>query len=211
MIIHKESILNKLPSEKLNEKEIILFESIVHLVTTLNISYDRLKSMLLKNADDLAEELLMIDVWHIIDTSHRLRCILEKTPGIKKNEPWFQLTLRKLQKTEDIRNFIQHYNREIDSLLTNVKPLLGHLSWYEDINDKEFKVVTIIPGNIRKFQGLGVVNPAGRLIRDKIDLITFYIGNCKISLSDIFYQLIEFIVGIEKHIEVKARTIHQAT
>lgn len=202
MIVHEKSILNKLPKDKLSEREIILFQSIVHLVTILDISYNRLKS-LLSDGNNLATELPMIDVWNIIDSSHRLRCIIEMTPGIKKSSPWFQLTLRKLQKTEDIRHFIQHYNREIDNLITNVKPLLGYLSWVENIDEKNFKIGTIIPGYLREFKGLQLVNPAGSLIRDKIDLITFYIGNYKISLSDIFYHLIEFITEIEKHIEMK--------
>jgi hypothetical protein len=203
MIIKEESILQNLPRQELSEKEIIIVESIVHLITIIDISYNRLFSILLSNQEKLATEMPMIDVWNIIDTSHRLRCLLEIMPGIKRNLPWFQLTLRGLKKTEDIRHFIQHFNREIDDLITNVKPLLGHLSWVEILEDNKFKITMIVPGNLRTFKNLSVINPAGSNIRNKIDLITFCIGDNKLSISDIFYSLIDLVTELEKHIENK--------
>ena len=147
MLIQKDSILNILP-KSLTEKETIFIETIIHSIRILDISYNRLIEQLLKDGDDLATEFPMIDVWNIIDTSHRLRCILDKTPGIKKKEPWFQLTIRKLRETEDIRNFIQHYNREIENLISKVKPLLGHLSWNMILGDNEFKIGVIVPTSL---------------------------------------------------------------
>lgn len=200
MLIRKNSILNQLPNDKLSERERIFIEAIVHSINIIDVSYHRLAKLLIDDSDNLATELPMIEVWNIIDSCHRLRCIIEKTPGIKKRESWFQITVRKLKGTEDIRHFIQHYDREIDNLIDQVKPLLGHLTWFHNLNENEFKVGLIVPGAIRKFKGLEVVNPAGKLVRGKIDLITFHIGNQKISLSDIFHNLTDFITGLENHI-----------
>ena len=204
MIIKKESILNQLPKDKLNEREIIFLETIVHSIKVIDISYNRLINQLHDDKDDLATELPMIEVWNIIDSSHRLRCIIEKTPGLKKKLSWFQLTVRKLKETEVLRNFIQHYNQGIDNLIDNVRPLLGHLSWVEKLNSNEAKIGLIVPGNLRKFNGLVMVNPAGKLMRDNIDLITFFMSDFELNLSNIYYQLVNFIKELELYIEQKA-------
>jgi len=204
MIIKRDSVLNQLPKEVLTEREIIFLETIIHSIRVIDISYNRLAKQLHENKDDLATELPMIEVWNIIDSSHRLRCIVEKTPGLKKKAIWFQLTVRKLKETEDLRNFIQHYNQEIDNLINNVQPLLGHLSWVEKLNGNEAKIGLIVPGNLRQFEGLELVNPAGKMIRSNIDLVTFYMSKFELNLSNIYFQLIDFIKELEIYIENKS-------
>ena len=83
-----------------------------------------------------------------------------------------------------------------------------HLHFLVTLENKEFKIGLIVPGNLRKFKGLGMVNPAGKQIRHKIDLITFYLSEYKLNLSDIYYQIIEFITEIEIHIENKSSAQH---
>lgn len=203
MIISKSSILNNLPNDKLSEREIIFIESIVHSINIIDTSYSRLVSCLYKNDDDMATESPLIDVWNVIDSAHRLRCILDKAPGIKKKETWFQISIRKLKETEDIRHFIQHYDREVDNLISEVKPLLGHLSWLFVESEDRFQVGLIVPGTLRKFQGLALVNPMGKSVRSRIDLITFNIGKYQVSISDIYFQLIDLVIGLENHIKEK--------
>ena len=200
MLIGSDSILNQIPNDKISERERIFVESIVHSLKMIENSYSNLVKLLYEDSDELATELPMIEIWSLIDSFHRLRCVMEKTPGIKKKESWFQISLRKLKLSEDIRHFIQHYDREIDALITQVKPLLGHLSWLEIETEKKFKVGLIVPGTLRKFKGLEVVNPAGKLVKGKIDLITFFISNHKISVSDVYHNLNDFVIGLETHI-----------
>lgn len=150
-MILSDSILNSIPSN-LDEKEAAFIRAGTHSLKMIDVSYKRLCSFLLNNSvTHTATEIAMIDVWNIIDSSHRLRCILEKTPGLKKNLAWFQLTIRKLKELEEIRHFIQHYDREIDKLNLNIKPLLGHISWCQYKNETQFIVRVSVPGHIKKF------------------------------------------------------------
>jgi len=199
MLISEESILNQLPQDMFNEREFIFIEAIVSTIKTIDISYCRLIECL-NSKTVSADEFLMIEVWNIIDSSHRLRCLLDKTPSIKKNEPCFQLTIRKLKTVEPIRHFIQHYDREINNLISNVMPLMGHLSFVVAKNRKEYQVISIVPGYVRKYKGLEMVNPLGHQIVSEIDLIEFYINHLRVSLSDIYHQLGKFVIDFEDKI-----------
>lgn len=202
-MINEKSILKNLPNDQLTEREIVFYQAITHCIEIIGISYTRLLKQLNEDKDNLASEMPMIDVWNIVDSSHRLRCILEKTPGIKKKESWFQIITRKLRETEKIRNFIQHYNREIDTLIEKVYPLLGHLTWVKQVDNKHLDMRVIVPGNLREKMNLKMVNPVGKPLRANIDLVTFLIGNYEISISDIYYKLIELIIELEIILENK--------
>src|SRR5262249_972480 len=72
------------------------------------------------------------DAWTMIDSVHRLRELIQQTPGLKKNDPAVQRFLRTTKVVEELRNFVQHFRSGIDDFVTRKIPLWGTLSWVED-------------------------------------------------------------------------------
>lgn len=202
MLIANESVLNDVHKIKASERVVLLLEAIVSLIKMIDISYLRLVSFL-QNLPNLASEEVILEAWTIVDNLNRLRCVLGKGSGVKKNSPWFQLISRQIKIVESSRNFIEHYDRSLELLLANVKPVLGHLSWIEPEDEKTFLSKVSIPGKMRLFKGLGIVNPAGKKIRDRIDQITLYLDDNELNLSDLYYDLRDFAEKLEDFVSEK--------
>lgn len=199
MIISEQSVLNNIHKIEASERTKLSLEAIVSLLRMVDISYLRLVE-LLQNSTILVPEKVIMEAWTIVGNLNRFRCILEKVSGVKKNNPWFQLISRQIKIVEPSRHFIEHYDGRLEVLLTEVKPLLGHLSWLESSDAKEVVVKLSIPGRVRLFKGLGVVNPAGKKLIDSIDQITLYLEDNGLNISELYYRLHNFVKGLEKYI-----------
>jgi len=80
-----------------------------------------------------------------------------------------------------------------------VKPLLGHLGWViKDANG--ITSVIFIPGRVRRYENLRVVNPAGKDLYDGINLITYYILDKEVKISETYYELKKFIACFKEYI-----------
>lgn len=177
-------------------------DTIVRIIKMIDVSYSGLVLMLENYKNEISEKVFMQN-WLIIGNLNRLRCLINQLPGIKKNEPWFQLFLRKIYDVEKSRHFIEHYNQELKDLILEVKPTLGHISWVELENDKKYSIFSSVIGIIRNYKGLEAVNPAGKNFRYKIDHITYFLGDEKINISNLYYDLIDFAKNLELYIKNK--------
>lgn len=204
MLIKDDSILNTLPTDKINASDLYYFEAAVTLIKVLGIHYRNLFG-LLSAEKVVVDESVIIEVWGIIDTYRKLECILSQCPGLKKKDPLVQVYLRSINKAESLRHFIEHYNREIKGLSDNIKPPLGHLSFARLVDEKNVSVQGIIPGYLRKFKGLQMVNPVGRKFRSEVDFIMYYFGNLEIDLSELFYKTLDFIPVLESLIKTRTQ------
>lgn len=176
---------------------VFLKESLLNLIEMVEVGYSRLVQ-LLNNYSSVSQEEIIMQAWCVIGNLNRLRCLIRKGLGIKKKEPWFQLFARKIKGVEDSRHFIEHYDEKIDNLILMVKPLLGHLSWIIYEGDKKLNVLIVIPGRLRKYKNLTIVNPAGKNIRAKIDHITYFLGNYELNISEVYFDLIKFKQALNK-------------
>lgn len=69
--------------------------------------------------------LVVSTAWDTVDWLDRLRKLLGVVAGIKKKELWCQLAVRALADTEDIRNFVQHFDANLQTLVEGNYPLTG--------------------------------------------------------------------------------------
>jgi len=196
MIEIEEDILNR---STIPERERVFFEAIIFCIRAINISYNRLTSYLEKCTQ---KEPIMSVVWSLIDNLYRLECLLVKTPKLKQKENWFQIFIRKLKEVEEFRHVIQHFDREIKNIFLRVQPLLGHLSWVDLSKDKK-EIKLFVPCCVRLYKNLPMVNPVGKKINYRIDLVTYYLLNNEIKLSDIYYSLVKFANEFKNFIELK--------
>jgi hypothetical protein len=75
---------------------------------------------------------LILNLWGIIDTAHRVRELIQQVPGLKKNTPQIQVFLRSTESVEDLRNYIQHLRTGISKIPEKSTPLWGVISWVSD-------------------------------------------------------------------------------
>jgi hypothetical protein len=78
--------------------------------------------------------------WGIIDSVHRLRCLVNQMPNYKDRAPSKQIFLRTTTSVEALRNSIQHVATEIHGLAHAQQPVFGILSWCEVI-DRDQKLI----------------------------------------------------------------------
>lgn len=70
-----------------------------------------------------------LDAWSVVDLCHRIRRVIQSTPGIKQSEPWLQTFLRWSAEIEEARNYVQHLDSGLPQLPKQWTPIMGTLSW----------------------------------------------------------------------------------
>lgn len=202
-IIPNDSYFNELNEINFSERERFYYEALRHLFRSIQSSYSELDSRLSDTPEENSEA-VMSKVWGLIDNYYRLYKILNKTPGIKKKLPWFQVFTKKLQTLEDIRNFHQHIDNELDNILDKNKPILGHIGWVEVIDEEHAKTEILIPGFAKPGMDTPCVNPVGIPLRkNEINLITYFINDNSVCLSDLMEASIKFIKELEDYTKEK--------
>jgi hypothetical protein len=204
MIIKEESIINKVTEKDLSEKELLFLNAIQHTTEMIYVSYSRLINTLADINIQFRHEIVMADSWSIIDSFNRLKILLDKIIGVKKNLPWFQQFHRKIKIVGDVRDFLQHYDERIDYLVETNKPIMGYLLFLELISENKIGCQLLYPGRI-KVGELKMINHVGKQFRYNIDHITFLIGDHEVNISELYYSLLEFIVELENYILLKVK------
>lgn len=140
VIIDDNSPFRRLP-QGLPRKQVLFFDGIRYSVEMVDLAYNRLRATAFefsknRDSEQAAPTLLftsaMLDAWSIIDSTHRLRELLEKMPGFaKKNQ---NVDYRKFRestsKVEDLRHAVQHLRGSINPLVEKNLPVWGVLSWW---------------------------------------------------------------------------------
>lgn len=75
---------------------------------------------------------ILLDAWSVVDTTHRLRTLLQQMPGMKKSakdSPKLQFFMRHTEAVASMRNHVQHLNNEIRGLAARGEPVLGVVRW----------------------------------------------------------------------------------
>jgi hypothetical protein len=52
-------------------------------------------------------------IWAVIHNAERIRRLVERTPGLKKNESTMQAFLRGTERVEGLRHYVQHLDNEV--------------------------------------------------------------------------------------------------
>jgi hypothetical protein len=133
------------------------------------------------------------DAWTLIDTTHRLRELLQQTPKLKKNESELQLFLRRSESIEKLRNYFQHFRTEIHSFADRGMPLWGTLSWIYGGDSSELPSNhCIIPGTFfEDCRAMGCVfdTHEGRFV----ERVVMHAGPIRIDLVDLHDAVERFV------------------
>lgn len=199
MVISQNSQLREVyKNAKVDEKRRLFLEGIIFILDTIDKRYESIKLLLIPDAPVMDDAIR--DAWVIVDNLYRLKLVIDTAPGLDKSTPPYQLVVRKLSPAEPLRHFIEHYDGSLQQIYKEIKPVVGHLGYLKLLEDRKIGSVFAIPGSIRKFKGLAMVNPAGKKMRDNIDHITLYLGNDFVDISDIYYHLRTFVGDLESYI-----------
>lgn len=202
MLISQNSNLREVYKRvSVDEKRKLFLEGIIFIIDTIDQRYQSMIVLLQLDAPDMNNA--MRDAWVIIDNLYRLRLVINCASGFDKSRPLFQLTFRKLVPVKPLRHFIEHYDRSLHQIYKDVKPVVGHLGYLKVLDNKSIGSIFAIPGSIRKFKDLGLVNPAGKLMRHKVDHVTLYLGEDSVDISDVYYQLGDFLNYLDTYITAK--------
>jgi hypothetical protein len=216
MIIAENSPFRRLPAQ-LNRKQALYFEGIRYSVEITDIAYNRLRTVLAEfspsDSDRKDKHLLfstaLQDAWTIVDSIHRLRQLITRTPGIKQKVPALEVYKRKTAVIQKLRHAVQHLDTEIPSLLKQNLPIWGVLTWVK-VQDCEKGILfscALVPGTVYSFQDLQILNPLGKEVTLPVDLFNLSMGGNSICLSEVIRLTGELINGIEPQLENQFRNL----
>jgi hypothetical protein len=73
--------------------------------------------------------LAVADIWSVVDSLHRARILVARTPHLKRQGPEIDVFLRGTSDVERMRNYVQHLDTEISGMQDRSTPLWGSISW----------------------------------------------------------------------------------
>lgn len=200
-----DSPIRRIPTS-LNRKEVLYLDGIRYCFEIFELVSLRLARTLHEigqrdNASNPIAPLIVeatTDAWTLIDTTHRLRELLQQTPKLKKHEPELQVFLRRSKSIEKLRNYFQHFRTEIHSFADCGLPLWGTLSWVSGGDSSELPSNhCIIPGtffNDCRAVGCTFDTHEGRFV----ERIVMHAGEMRIDLADLHdavEQFVRFYIG----------------
>jgi hypothetical protein len=211
MLIDKDSVLRRLPLA-LDKRQLRTFDAIRLSIEMYDVAYQSILGLV--NQVDRDEKivakshtlypLIFLHAWSMVDSANRLRLLLTHLPGVSRG-PHFEANFRKLIPFENMRNPIQHLNKEIlvRSKDPNAEPILGSLSWSKIIETKPLKILAflLLPGTLEKQAGRPLENPASKSFHGQVDHVELSAYGETISLSDAYYAISNLAKIIETSLQ----------
>lgn len=228
MLIDTDSPLRRIPlAPGVVRSQRMFLDGMRYSIEIAEIAFHRLKKTLMEASGDEGDSRAefpsaLLDAWAVVDSAYRLLGLMRKMRGIERT-PEATLIRRGLEPVKDLRNCIQHLNKEILKHVDVGQPVWGSLSWVFSPQlsfDKYYKLV-MIPGSIGEGQKLTltgdnrevrvpgmanqpVVRPDGRtmtLASDMpIDLIELTAYGRTLSLSETYDWIERFTRGLEERL-----------
>lgn len=130
--------------------------------------------------------------WDIVDWCDRLRKIARVTAGIKRKDEWFQKLESTLEITKDVRNFLQHYDGEINTFVSESYPLMGSISAHFPTRDEWHAYVIMSTPIASVYHKSSKISPnfeTPPAVDKDIDLLTFSIAERSLNLTDLATKL----------------------
>ncbi len=204
MLLTFNSPLRNLPAS-LDQKQALFFSGIRLSLDMIEQAYSHLEKLcqLLLLQETLENQSLQLAssysaAWSLIDSMHRLQILLKQLPGFKQKSPPFQVLYRKMNDVENVRNLMQHLDKEITGLISSNSSLCGSLSWLH-IKDTESGVVEscITTNGAQNNEMHEIINPIGMELRPPIDHITLTLGAQRVNFSEIYRAVADFVFKLE--------------
>lgn len=201
VIIGPESPLRFLPTE-MTRRQALLFEGIRFSIEMADVAHRRLRETLLRLTDvdapheDVARA--VEDAWSIIDSSHRLKGILQQAPGIAHREKWpgiRQLLVDIAAPIDKVRNVFQHLNQDVERRLYQNWPLFGILHWFRLNSDgNSGRVCSLMAGTIADGER-PLMNVHGkRIYEPPLGMIELQVESTTVSITELM-EIVKRIAG----------------
>lgn len=202
MIISAESPLRRIP-DNLDPRQACFLDGIRLSVEMCDVAYTRLSDRLWDLATGFghggslqpycAAELLL-DAWSVVDSTHRLRSLLDVMPRFQKSGPLYQIFTRATAPASELRNAVQHLREEMPQMAEKAWPVLGVLSWLALVTPDGTTIRSCALNSGRMQSGQHrLLNPAGQAFAAKVDHVTLECKEQRVSLSE-FVRQVEKIV-----------------
>ena len=210
MLIGPDSYFRKLPGD--NRKQALLIDGIRYSIQMSDLAYESLKQMLgdlslryFQPEFKLHDEgvAVMLQAWSIIDSVHRIRCLLNQTPSLNQKEPYLRLFYDSTRTIEDMRNCVQHQTSEVEEYIKHDSTIWGVLSWCYKPDPAILKVFSfvLIPGTMFQAKEHHLVNPSGRSMSLPVGLITLSVNDMILCLSDVLGALAKLAPELETRVK----------
>lgn len=228
MIVGSNSPLRRIP-HNLDRKQALFYDAIRFTIEMVDVAYKRLIHVLftISKNDSFRQShpmaVAFLDAWSIIDSVHRLRCLLQQLPGIKRSDlPERTVFLKRTDEVEDFRNNIQHLNNEMIRLAEKDDPAWGILSWFAitALYDQEEKRLPIqvkagryclmISGSVVIGKPYKMAFPAEKSFADIVSLLTLQSGDMSLSFTKCFAAVDDFAHALEREMIKRFKSLPEA-
>jgi hypothetical protein len=198
-LVPPDSPLRKVPIT-LERRAVLFYDAIRYSLHVFDLAASRLAGAIdvlseeTVNHERLSEPIAsaISDAWLLIDSTHRLRELVEQAPKLKKKQPEVQLFLRRTAIAEKLRHFFQHFRTGIEAYVATAQPIWGTLSWARnnpETGDPECWIIA--PGTF--FEGALVPTCTFNAQQFRfVERVRLQAGHLKVDLASLVENVAEF-------------------
>lgn len=208
-LLAPESPLAHLPAD-LHPRQRLFFDAIRYSIAMLDVSFVRLMKLLIhvsylqvhdgkeSTDQDLVFPPAFADSFSVVDMANRLSSLVSKMPGLKRT-PEIELFIRKAGTAEEMRNAVQHLNRELERLAVEDEATWGWLLWLYAPEPKTgvFHSFFALPGSMGETKiSPTTAGPEG-MFRSPVDQIELCAYGHRLSLTNLWDAVAAFVPILE--------------
>ena len=106
-------MISRIKKEDMDPKVYNLFVAIVFAMEQIKFRFESIEKEVCSHYQANTSQILALG-WDVIDWAEKLRKLLNVGRGLKKKDDWFKEIDTFLSSLKDVRNFIQHFDKEIN-------------------------------------------------------------------------------------------------
>ena len=208
-IISDESPFRRMPVD-MPRRRILYLDALRLSAEMAALAFDGLHTLLLglceRREDPSGDRAVraILDAYSVIDAVHRFRQLLQVTPGLK-HDAAYELFMRQTKGVKELRNIVQHLNREVDRIAQEGWAALGTLVWLgpSAVSDGPPTSYILQAGTFYAGQWTHgpLVDTYSSLTDGEISDITLATAGCRVNLSIIMDKLRSIIRSLERPLE----------
>lgn len=119
-------MIGRINKDDIDPKTYNLFVAIVFAMDQIKFRYESIEKEICSHYQSNTSQILALG-WDVIDWAEKLRKLLNVGRGLKKKDDWFKEIDTILSSLKGIRNFIQHFDKEINKAEILDMAVMGEL------------------------------------------------------------------------------------
>lgn len=205
-MLSENTVFRRLPAN-LNRVELRFLDGIRFGIETADLSFGRLHNLLLEvtqlaaSRSDIPERVYpaaIADAWATVDSMHRLKELLKRTPGLKQGTPEVALFVRAADELNGLRNSFHHAREEINQLPPRETAIWGVINWCAPAGD-HITMLGLVPGTVTE-GNYPALNPLGQIVLPPLDLVTIKAFARTAQLSDLHRKMARLTAHLESKV-----------